>query len=45
MNIDDIFKPENRSIKQIFGDTDAFYQMPIYQRPYSWDKERYGKGT
>lgn len=40
MNIDDIFKPENRSIKQIFGDTDAFYQMPIYQRPYSWDKER-----
>lgn len=39
-NIDEIFKPENKSIKQIFGDTDAFYQMPIYQRPYSWDKER-----
>ena len=39
-NIDEIFKPENKSIKQIFGDIDAFYQMPIYQRPYSWDKER-----
>lgn len=37
---EEIFKPENKSIKQIFGDTDAFYQMPIYQRPYSWDKER-----
>lgn len=37
---DEIFKPENKTIKQIFGDTDAFYQMPIYQRPYSWDKER-----
>ena len=39
-NIDEIFKPENKSIKQIFGDIDAFYQMPIYQRPYSWDRER-----
>lgn len=39
-NIDEIFKPENKSIKQIFGDINAFYQMPIYQRPYSWDKER-----
>jgi len=39
-NIEEIFKPENKSIKQIFGDTDAFYQMPMYQRPYSWDKER-----
>ena len=39
-SIDEIFKPENKSIKQIFGDTDAFYQMPMYQRPYSWDKER-----
>ncbi len=39
-NIEEIFKPESKSIKQIFGDIDAFYQMPIYQRPYSWDKER-----
>ncbi len=40
MSTEEIFKPETKSIKQIFGDTDAFYQMPIYQRPYSWDKER-----
>ena len=40
MNTEDIFKPENKSVKQIFGDTDAFYHMPNYQRPYSWDKER-----
>lgn len=39
-NIDDVFKPENKTIKQIFGDVDAFYEMPIYQRPYAWDKER-----
>jgi uncharacterized protein with ParB-like and HNH nuclease domain len=36
----DIFKPDNKTIKEIFGDTDAFYNMPIYQRPYAWDKER-----
>ncbi|MDO4878235.1 MAG: DUF262 domain-containing protein [Neisseria sp.] len=37
---DDIFKPFNRSIKEVFGNTDSFYQMPEYQRPYSWDQER-----
>lgn len=36
----DIFAPESLNIEQIFGNTDSFYQMPIYQRPYSWDKER-----
>lgn len=40
MESKDIFKPDNKSIQQIFRDTDAFYNMPIYQRPYSWDKER-----
>ena len=29
-NIDEIFKPENKSIRQIFGDTDAFYQIPDF---------------
>ena len=37
---ENIFKPENMSIKEVFGNTDSFYQMPEYQRPYSWDKER-----
>ncbi len=36
----DIFKPDNKTIEEMFGDTDSFYNMPIYQRPYSWDKER-----
>ncbi len=40
MSVEEIFKPENQSLKKIFGNTDAFYQMPSYQRPYSWDKER-----
>jgi uncharacterized protein with ParB-like and HNH nuclease domain len=38
--MEDVFKPDNKSIRQIFGDSDAFYRMPVYQRPYSWDKER-----
>ncbi|HFU75231.1 MAG TPA: DUF262 domain-containing protein [Arcobacter sp.] len=36
----DIFRPDNKTIEEIFGDTEAFYNMPIYQRPYAWDKER-----
>lgn len=36
----DYFKPESLTIEKVFGNTDSFYQMPIYQRPYSWDKER-----
>lgn len=35
-----IFKPENLTVEEIFGNTDSFYRMPEYQRPYSWDKER-----
>lgn len=37
--ISETFKPEAKTIEQIFGDTDSFYYMPVYQRPYSWDKE------
>lgn len=40
MNQVEMFKPETKTVQQIFGDTDSFYHMPIYQRPYSWDKER-----
>lgn len=38
--VTDIFEPRNKTIEQIFGDTKAFYNMPIYQRPYAWDKEK-----
>jgi uncharacterized protein with ParB-like and HNH nuclease domain len=34
--IEDIFKPSSLTIKQLFGNTDALYQIPRYQRPYSW---------
>jgi len=36
----ELFKPESKTIKEIFGDTNSFYTMPEYQRPYSWDDER-----
>lgn len=40
MTTDDIFKPESKTLKQIFGDVKGFYQMPDYQRPYSWEDEQ-----
>ncbi|GMO25804.1 MAG: hypothetical protein Pg6A_13120 [Termitinemataceae bacterium] len=30
---------ELKTVKKILNDSDAFYQVPDYQRPYSWDKE------
>ncbi|MCD6017688.1 MAG: hypothetical protein K0S53_809 [Bacteroidetes bacterium] len=35
-----IFTPDSKTIEQVFGDTKAYYSMPEYQRPYSWDDER-----
>ena len=32
-------KAEIMSIKKILGDDEKFYQIPDYQRPYSWNKE------
>jgi uncharacterized protein with ParB-like and HNH nuclease domain/predicted transport protein len=34
-----IFNPETQNIKKIFRGTDSFYQIPDYQRPYSWGDE------
>lgn len=36
----DIFSPSSKSIKSLFTDSDAFFKVPDYQRPYSWDDER-----
>lgn len=41
--MEDIFKPTSLSIKQLFGNTDALYQIPRYQRPYSWGDEQLEK--
>ncbi len=35
-----IFKPDAKTIIKIFGDADSYYQIPDYQRPYSWEDEQ-----
>lgn len=35
-----IFKPDAKTIVKIFGDADSYYQIPNYQRPYSWEDEQ-----
>ena len=34
------YTANDRTIERILGDANSFYTMPIYQRPYAWDKER-----
>jgi uncharacterized protein with ParB-like and HNH nuclease domain len=34
--MEDIFLPQSLTISQIFIDGDPLYQIPNYQRPYSW---------
>jgi uncharacterized protein with ParB-like and HNH nuclease domain len=41
--MEDIFKPQSLTIKQLFGNADALYQIPRYQRPYSWGDEQLEK--
>jgi uncharacterized protein with ParB-like and HNH nuclease domain len=41
--MEDVFKPSSLTIKQLFGNTDALYQIPRYQRPYSWGEEQLEK--
>lgn len=33
------FKPQSLTIKELFGNADAFYKIPQYQRPYRWEEE------
>lgn len=37
--MEDIFKPESLSIKKLFGSPDSLFEVPMYQRPYSWESE------
>lgn len=41
--MEDIFKPLSLTIKQLFGNTDSLYQIPRYQRPYSWGDDQLEK--
>ncbi len=35
-----VFDSNAKTIKEIFGDTDSYYQIPDYQRAYSWVDEQ-----
>jgi len=39
-DISGVFKPDAKTIMKIFGDADSYYQIPDYQRPYSWNSEQ-----
>lgn len=41
--MEDVFKPSSLTVKQLFGNTDSLYQIPRYQRPYSWSNEQLEK--
>lgn len=41
--MDDPFKPQSLSIKELFGNTDSLYKIPQYQRPYKWEDEQVDK--
>lgn len=38
MSIHEFFKPETQTVRDIFSGY-KYYQIPDYQRPYSWDDE------
>ncbi|MBN2426405.1 MAG: DUF262 domain-containing protein [Calditrichaceae bacterium] len=37
------FKPLSLSIRELFGNADALYKIPQYQRPYKWEDEQIEK--
>jgi uncharacterized protein with ParB-like and HNH nuclease domain len=37
------FKPLSLSIAELFGNKDALYKIPQYQRPYKWEDEQVDK--
>lgn len=41
--MEDIFKPLSLSIGELFINKDALYQIPRYQRPYSWGDDQLDK--
>jgi uncharacterized protein with ParB-like and HNH nuclease domain len=41
--MEDIFKPSSLTVKELFGNSDSLYQIPRYQRPYSWTDDQLDK--
>lgn len=37
------FKPLSLSIRELFGNADALYKIPQYQRPYKWEDDQVDK--
>lgn len=38
--MEDLFKPLSLTINKLFTDSDSFYQIPDYQRPYKWTDDQ-----
>lgn len=34
------FEPKRLNLEELFKETNSLYQIPEYQRPYSWDRKR-----
>ena len=41
--MEEAFKPLSLSIRELFGNQDALYKIPLYQRPYKWEDEQVEK--
>lgn len=41
--MEDVFKPQSLTVGKLFGNVDALYQIPRYQRPYSWGDDQLTK--
>lgn len=38
--MEDVFNPQSLTIKKLLTDSDSLYQIPRYQRPYSWRNDQ-----
>lgn len=41
--LETVYKPDTKNVDKIFSDPEGFYQVPDFQRPYSWEDEHIEK--
>jgi uncharacterized protein with ParB-like and HNH nuclease domain len=41
--LETVYKPDTKNVDMIFSDPEGFYQVPDFQRPYSWEDEHIEK--